>query len=418
MSPFDFVALILVLAAAVGVVNEATVRLPPSIGLLLGSIAVSLLLLTIDASGAFPVRNWVRAALDAADLPHLFLDGVLAFLLFAGSLHVSLNELRDNRWMILALATASVIIATALFAFAIWEVFQLSGTPVPLGWCAVMGAILAPTDAVVVDALLRRMAFTPALRAAISGESLFNDGAGVILFTIMMAAAGGQHNLIGHGRVTLALLLAGLGGLAVGGACGWLAGRLARQIEDQALQVTISVALAMTSYRLAEAADVSGPIAVVMAGLMLGRMVPAFSAQHEPPSSAVAFWSLLDGLLNTMLFLLLGLQIVEVTYHRVVLLPVLASIPVALAARLISVGVPALCRRGTMREKMRGALVLTWAGLRGGVSVALALIVPESPYRDQVLAISYAVVVFTIVVQGLTLPRVMRLLARRTDPTI
>ncbi len=416
MSPFDFVALILVLAAAIGAANEATVRLPPAIGLLLGSIAISLLLLAIDASGVFPTRDWVREALDAADLPHLFLDGVLAFLLFAGSLHVSLNELRDNRWVILALATASVIISTILFTFAIWAVFQATGTPIPVVWCGVMGAILAPTDAVVVDALLRRMALPSSLRAAISGESLFNDGAGVILFVIMLALAGGQHGLIGHGRVVLALLAAGLGGLAVGGVCGWLGGLLARRIVDQALMVTISVALAMTSYRLADALHVSGPIAVVMAGLMLGRMVPAFSAESEPPSVAVAFWSLLDGLLNTMLFLLLGLQIVEVTYHRVALVPVLAAIPVALAARLVSVAVPALCRGGRLREKMGGLAVLTWAGLRGGVSVALALIVPDSPYRDQLLAICYAVVVFTIVVQGLTLPRVVRLLGSGPAP--
>ncbi|MBV9656008.1 MAG: sodium:proton antiporter [Acetobacteraceae bacterium] len=412
MSPFDFLAFILLLAAAIGVLNESTARLPPAIALLLGSIAVSLLLLAVDASGVLPTRAWVRGVLDAADLPHVFLDGVLALLLFAGSLHASIRELRDNQRLIFSLATASVIISTGLFAGAIWLVCLLSGAQVPLAWCGVMGAILAPTDAVVVDTLLGRLPLSPRLRAAITGESLFNDGAGVVMFGIMVALAGGQRGLLGHGRVALALLAAGLGGAAVGAACGWFAGLLARRRADLALQVTISVALAISSYRLADALGVSGPIAVVSAGLALGRMVPSFSAQAGEASVAVAFWSMLDGLLNTMLFLLLGLQVVDLSYGRVALVPVLLAIPVAVATRLVSVAVPALLRRGRMRDKVGSMVVLTWAGLRGGVSVALALIVPDSPYRDQLLAICYAVVVFTIVVQGLTLPRVVERFAR------
>lgn len=381
--------------------------------MLLGAIALSALLLAIDTAGLLPVRSIVRGSIDQLDLPDVFLDGVLALLLFAGSLHVDAAALRASLGTIAVLATASVILAAALFAFGIWAVCAASGFPLPLAWCGVLGAILAPTDAVVVDALLRRLPLPASLRAAISGESLFNDGAGVILFTIMLAVAGGAHDALGHGRVAAALLAAGAGGGLIGLACGWVAGQLARLVTEEALHVTLSVALAMGSFRLADAAGVSGPIAVVTAGLMLGRMVPAFSAHREPASPVFGFWTLLDGTLNTMLFLLLGLEMLEIASGRVRLGPVLAAIPIALAARWASVGLPLLLRGIVTGRRPRGVLLLTWAGLRGGVSVALALTVPASPYRDQLLAICYAVVVFTIVVQGLTLPWAAQRLAAR-----
>ena len=408
MPAFDLVALILVFAALIGCINHLYVRIPRSIALLLGSLAIALAVRAIDSAAGYGITGWLSAAMSAADLPHLFLDGVLAFLLFNASLHVSLHELRDNKWMILVLATASVIVATTLFAFGIWAVFQAAGTPVPLRWCGVLGAVLAPTDAVVVDSLLRRLALPPPLRAAISGESLFNDGAGVILFLITLEVAQGQTGLIGHGRVAAALLVASAGGVALGSAAGYLAALLMRKIGDNGLQLTVSLALVITSYRLADALDVSGPITVVTAGLVLGQVAPQFTVSDGPGSAVVAFWSLLDELLNAMLFLLIGFQVLEVTLGREAWLPTLMSVPLAITSRFVSIALPALFSGADRREKERTIAVLTWAGLRGGVSVALALTLPSSPFREQLLTICYAVVVFTIVVQGLTMPRVMR----------
>ena len=408
MPAFDLVALILLFAALIGCINQLYVGIPRSIALLVGSLAISLLVLGIDSATGYGLTGWLRDALSAADLPHIFLDGVLAFLLFNGSLHVSLRELRDNKWMILVLATASVIVATVLFAFGIWAVFQVVDVPVPLRWCAVLGAVLAPTDAVVVDSLLRRLALPPALRAAISGESLFNDGAGVILFLITLEIAGGQTGLIGHGRVIGALLVAGAGGIALGSAAGYLAARVMRRVGDYGLQLTISLALVIASYRLAGALDVSGPIAVVTAGLLLGQVAPQFTVSSGPESAVVAFWSLLDELLNAMLFLLIGFQVIEVTLSRLAWFPTLMAVPLAILCRFASVAIPSLFLGATGRDRERAIAVLTWAGLRGGVSVALALTLPPSPFREQLLTICYAVVVFTIVVQGLTMPRVIR----------
>ncbi len=408
MPAFDLVALILVFAALIGCINHLYVRIPQSIALLLGSLAVAVAFRWFDASTGSRITGHLSDAMGAFDLPHLFLDGVLAFLLFNGSLHVSLHELRDNKWTILVLATASVIVATTLFALGIWAIFQAAGTPVPLRWCGVLGAVLAPTDAVVVDSLLRRLALPAPLRAAISGESLFNDGAGVVLFLMTLAVAHGQTGLIGHGRVLAALLIESAGGVVLGSVTGYLAARIMRRIGDRGLQLTVSLALVIASYRLAGVLGVSGPITVVTAGLVLGQVAPQFTVSDGPGSAVVAFWSLLDELLNAMLFLLIGFQVIEVTVGRQTWLPTLMSVPLAIASRFASVAIPALFSGADRRDKERTIAVLTWAGLRGGVSVALALTLPPSPYREELLTICYAVVVFTIVVQGLTMPRVMR----------
>jgi monovalent cation:H+ antiporter, CPA1 family len=411
MSPFDVGAVLLFLAAAFGLLNERWIRLPQPIGLLIGALGLSLAI--IAPHPFFPeydIPALARHVLNVIDLPHALLDGVLAFLLYAASLHVSLRDLRDNAWTILALATGGVILSTLVFGVLIWIAFLVSPAPVPIKWCFVLGAILAPTDAVAVDGILERVRLPAALKAAISGESLFNDGAGVVLFFIALAGAQGATGLIGHGAIAAALISEGLGGALLGLATGWVAGWAMRRSQSYNLKLTASLALVLASYRIANAIGVSGPIAVVAAGLLTG-----YQADPSPPgqpgrSGVTGFWSLVDELLNAMLFLLIGLELIAMDFRRMHVLPLLASIPLALIARTISVGIPLAALRGYSPAPGKATAVLTWAGLRGGVSVALALTLPDSPYRDQLLTICYAVVVFTVVVQGLTMPRVIRLL--------
>jgi monovalent cation:H+ antiporter, CPA1 family len=408
IQPVDLLAVVLGVAALIGCINHLWIRLPPAIAMLLGSLALSLLIVSSDRLLHLHVMSWFRGTLDAAHLPKVFLNGLLALLLFAGSLHVDVAELNRRRWLILLLATFSVVISTLLFAAGMWFACGLIGAAVPLVWCYVLGAILAPTDAVMVEDLLRRVNLPSGLRAAIVGESLFNDGAGVVLFLLALGVVEGNTVTLGHGDVALALMREIAGGAALGFAAGWLAALLMRRIDDEGLLLLISLALAFGTYRIANWLELSGPIAVVSAGLTLASPSPRFGMVPGTRTALVGFWSLLDQLLNTLLFLAMGLQILSLIIQPKELLPIAFAIPLAVLARLVSVAVPIVLTGVPLRDKAREIAVLTWAGLRGGISIALALTLPASPWRTSLLVATYGVVVFTIVVQGLTISRFLR----------
>jgi CPA1 family monovalent cation:H+ antiporter len=404
ISSADLVALLFVLAAVVATLNHRFVGLPRAIAMLISSLglsaAIALMGRFVDADLTAPLRG----ALDTADLPQVLLDIVLGLLLFAASLNVDLTELNRQKWVILALATAGVVIATTIFGVGIYWLFGLAGSPIPLGWCLVLGAVLAPTDAVVVEALLRHVPMPSALKTAISGESLFNDGAGVVLFQIMLGLAAGKQDLIGHGQVILAFAMQGLIGGALGCVTGDVAARFMRWDDDHAVRLMVSLALVTGTYRLASELGLSGPTAVVACGLMLRLRAPRDPLKGSIVDEISAFWSVVDALLNAMLFLLVGFELFAINFARVVVLPVAGALPLALASRLAGVVVAAGLLRVEGAERRRGVALLTWAGLRGGVSIALALTMPANPYRGRLLVICYTVVVASMLLQGLTMP--------------
>ena len=407
LEPVDLFAIVLVLAALIGCINHLWIKLPPAIGMLLGSLVVSLLIVSSDHVLHLQVMQWFRGTLDDAHLPRVFLNGVLALLLFAGSLHVDVAELSLRRRTILLLATAGVIISATAFGWAMHYTYWLIGMSVPLVWCIVLGAILAPTDAVVVESLLHQIKLPQKLRATILGESLFNDGAGVVLFLVALGVTQGDTYVLGHGTIIFALLREIVGGALLGFVAGWLAALTLRQVTDEGLQLLVSLALVIVVYRLANLSEISGPIAVVSAGLCLASPSQRFGIRPETRTMLVGFWSLLDQLMNTLLFLLMGLQILGLTITPIQLMPLAFFIPLAVFARLLSVALPLFLTRESFADKVREIGVLTWAGLRGGISIALALTLPASPWRTDLLVVTYAVVVFTIVVQGLTIPGVL-----------
>ncbi len=425
MTTFDAAAWLFVLAAAIGVANDRWFHLPRNIALLLGSLCM--------ASGVMAVDTWLiqgksvaywRNRIEHANLSGVLLDGVLALLLFAGSLHVDLRELRDRAWPVALLATIGVVVTTGLFGVGFHLLTLLFGQPVPLIWCLVLGVILAPTDAVVVEGLLRQVRMPAVLRGTISGESLFNDGAAVVLFLAALAIADGRPDVIGQGRLALKILEE----VVLGGLLGWAGGyavvRVCRTLTDRSLEVIVSLALALGIYRLAAAFGVSGPIAVVAAGLAFrhlprrGRIVAttgsdggAVAAAH-PSTNTLASWNVIDDLLNTLLFMLMGFQLLAVTMVSAVSILLPLGFLLAVLARAVSVCPAMLLLPVPFFDRLRGVLVLTWTGLRGGISIALVLTLPETPHRDLLLAVGYGVVIATIVVQGLTVPQVLRALYR------
>lgn len=400
-SLFDLFALLLVLAATIACLNQLYWRMPRGIAILAGSLVFSAVVTGLRHLVPGHHANWAAGLVARADLPHLFLDGALAFLLFAGTLGVDLADLRRNVPAIALLSSLSVIVATVVFGLGMWGASLLLGAGVPLGWWLVLGAALAPTDAVVVTSLLGRAPIPSRLRALISGESLFNDGAGLVMFLIAIGIAGGGSHLVGHGRVMLALGRAALGGAAIGCAGGWLAGLVLRRVGDDAARLLVTLALVLCSYRFATLLDVSGPIAVVSAGLLLGRMLPALS-ETGGAGLLQGFWTMLNELLDSLLFLVLGLETLSLEPGRLALLLAALSLPVALLSRLVSVALPVCLAQRPPRPDPRGMALLTWSGLRGGVSVALALTMPPSPYQPLLLFVCYGVVLASILGQGMT----------------
>jgi CPA1 family monovalent cation:H+ antiporter len=408
MSAFDFAAWLLVIASAFGFINYRYLRLPSTVGVLVMALGFSLALIALDMILGYGLRAQSRQLLASIDLPHTLLDGSLAFLLFAGGMHVNLRELWSRKWAVLALATLGVLIATALFAAGIFAVFGWLGADVPFLWCLVLGAILAPTDPIAVAGLLKRVGLPASLQATVAGESLFNDGVGVVVFLLTLGLATGVDPTLRPFNIATGFFVEAVGGAVLGTVTGYVTYLLMRRIDDYHLELMISLALATATYSLAAALQMSGPIAVVMAGLLIGNHATRYAMSDMTREHITTFWALIDELLNVLLFLLIGFEILAVEFDSVNLVAAAAAIPLALVVRLLSVVIPTSFLNIRSANKLGGIAVLTWGGLRGGISVALALSLPATPFRGELLTVCYAVVVFTVVVQGLTMPWIIR----------
>ncbi|MGH7091652.1 MAG: cation:proton antiporter, partial [Stellaceae bacterium] len=399
---------LLIGAAFCAYLNHYVLKLPANSGLLLIAMALTLILRLVEqAFPAMDIARLLQQSLRRADFGSLLLNGVLGFLLFAGALDVEVEGLLARKWTILALATAGVVLSTLGIAAGMFWIFRLCGVEVPVGYCLAFGALLSPTDPVTVLSALRRAGIPAPLQAVIAGESLFNDGIGIVLYSIALAvAAGGGHGGPSAQGVGLLFLREAGGGALLGLCTGALAFAAMRGIDEYRIELMISLALVTGTYGMAQTLGVSGPVAVVVAGLLIGSVGLRYAVSSTTHEYLMKFWSLVDELLNALLFLLIGLEFAAIELRWSFLAAASLAVPLALGVRGISIALAGLPLNLSAPNKMRAVGLLTWSGLRGGISIALVLSLPDNPYNPALVAACYGVVIFTMTAQGLSLGRV------------
>ena len=416
MAVLQITSLLIVLAGIFGAINYLFLKLPSSIGILIVALITSFGLLGVDyMSPGLGIADSVRGMVASVDFSETLLEGMLGLLLFAGALHVKTSDLRREWLAVLLMATLGVALSTFVVGFGFsWL------TGMPLLTALVFGALISPTDPVAVLGVLREADLPKSLETKIAGESLFNDGVGYVVFLILVGLAFSQSGENGHEATTfLDMLLlfvqeAG-GGALLGLVLGWLTFRVMRRIDDYALEVLLTLGLAFGGYELAVALKVSAPIMAVCAGLLIGDVGAAKGMSEETRKYVDAFWQLIDEILNAVLFLMIGFEVFAVAFDGDMLLTGIASIMLALAGRLVAVAVPISILRPFRNFDSGVIRIMTWGGLKGGISVALALSLPDSEWKPLILTSTYIVVVFSIIIQGLTIAKLANRVGRNPD---
>lgn len=412
MDLFAVFTILITLTAIFSFLNEVFFRLPTTIGIMLASLASSLLILIAGYFG-FGHVDWAVDLVTAADFDHLVMNGMLSFLLFAGASTVNLDDLGEYKGTIAYLATLGMIIATFLTGGVVWWVFGLLGIDIPLIYALIFGAIISPIDAIVVLKLFRRVNAGKTLESIITGESLFNDAVAVVLFVLLIDVATGETTLTGV-EIGEFFLKEAVGGLLLGISLGYLSHRMILEIivrgkEGSIVVALITLALVSGGYSLAQLLDVSGPLTCVVAGLFLARRRRLMPSSADHVRSYVGnFWEIIDDILNAVLFVLIGLEVLILHFDKSYILCGLLAIPLITFARFVSVEFPLILLRYVRNIPNLSGFIMTWSGIRGGVSIALALSLPDSRERDLIVFMTYIVVVFSILVQGLTLENAVK----------
>ena len=410
MQSYEIFVFIICLAAVFSYINHRFIRLTPTIGIMSLSIATSILLIIIARlfpERATPFTNMIMSI----DFHSLLMNSMLSFLLFAGSLHIDANALKKERWPILTLSTIGILISTFLIGTFLYFIFSAFSLNVAYIYCLLFAALISPTDPIAVLAILKQSGIQKSLELKIAGESLFNDGVAVVVFlTILEVAQTGVDKLSIWDISSLFVREAG-GGLLFGLILGYVGFYAISSIDQYEVEVLITVAIVMGGYLFADTLHISGPLAMVAAGIVIGAKGKDSGVSDVTKDYLHKFWEIVDNILNALLFMLIGFEMLVVKFNQTILIIGMISIIVVLFARWVSVALPVTILRFKMDFEKNAIAILTWGGLRGGLSVALALSLPADMHRDLFVSITYIIVIFSIGVQGLTIGKLYKKLS-------
>ena len=402
MTLLNIAAILTAITALFAWFNQQFLSLPATIGVMLVALGVSLLLLLLGSVGPFNLEATVLTVAHSIDFDTTLLHGMLSFLLFAGALHINLEDLLKLKWVIASLASVGVVLSTLMVGSAVWLLLELIGASIPYLYCLLFGALISPTDPIAVAATLKTVGVSRSLETKIAGESLFNDGVGVVVFLVLAGMVTNPESVSLTGTLKL-FLQETVGGALLGLSLGYFGYRLLRTIDNYQTEILITLAVALGGYMLALKLHVSGPICVVIAGLLIGNRGRTLAMSDKTKEHIDAFWELIDETLNMVLFTLIGLELLTLDFSLTALVLGLVAIPIVLLSRLFSVGLPVLLLRLRHSFSPNVVKILVWGGIRGGISIALALSLPAGAERSILVMATYVVVIFSISVQGLSL---------------
>ncbi|SFO39653.1 sodium/proton antiporter, CPA1 family [Algoriphagus ornithinivorans] len=412
MEIFSIITILTILSALFAYINTKFLKLPFTIGLMIIAMLFTLVILIL---GYFEsaVLEQSKTLIQSIDFKTVLLEIMLSFLLFAGALHTKLDELAKQRGPIMLFATFGVLLSTFLIGTLFYFLAELIAHPIAYIYCLLFGALISPTDPIAVLGILKEANAPKKLEIKIVGESLFNDGVGVVVFLVLLSIAQRGIASVEAEEVGLLFFEEVFGGLALGLVLGWLAFKLMKSIDHYETEVLLTLALVMGLYALASYLHFSGPLAVVVAGILIGNKSPETAWSSVTQNYVDKFWELIDVFLNAILFVLIGLELLIITINTEYILLGLLAIPIALVSRYLALSGPIILFRKKLEFIPKTGLLMTWGGIRGGISIALALSLEPIMERELFLTVTYVIVVFSIIIQGLSIgPLVKKILSK------
>jgi len=402
MNAYALASIILTLAVIIGYINHRYIKMQSTIAIMVGSLVLSFIFIVLQHFGIADIASKTESLLIRTDFHSLLLDGMLSFLLFAGSLSIDFSILKDRKWEIGILSSLSTIASALLVGTFSYYILKACGITLPYLYCLLFGGLISPTDPIAVLAIFKKIGAPKSLEVCVAGESLFNDGVGIVIFLTLYQLTF-NHIQVTWQNVSMLFLEQAIGGIAYGIVLGLIAHHFMQRVNEHKIAILITLAVATGGYTLALAMHISGPLAMVVAGIFVGNKARHNKNESKTHEALEMFWEVIDELLNAVLFLLIGFELLTIHISDYRLIAVVIAIPLVLFVRLITVAIPMQFFQLRRNHEPYTVSILTWGGLRGGLAVALALALPPSQYRDLIMTMTYGVVLFAVIVQGLTI---------------